>query len=86
MGIGRTFVKEYKNIIFYNIVKNNEFKRTNTLILSRLIFINKTPTALNKETCKPTFNYKNKTKKKRGLTLEQILQLKEGNDYFKKKN
>ena len=85
MAIGRIFVKEYKNIIFYNIVKNNEFKRTNTLILSRLIFINKTPTALNKETCKPIFNHKIKSNKKRGLTIEQNLQLKEGNIYFRKK-
>ena len=66
-------------------MKNDEFIRTNTLILSRLIFINKTPTALNKETCKPSFKYKSKYKKVRGLTVEEDSKIKQGNIVFKKK-
>ena len=66
-------------------MKNNEFKRLNTLILSRLILINKTPTPLNKETCKPIFNSRNKIQKTRGLTLEENTRIKEGNILFKRK-
>ncbi len=66
-------------------MKNNEFKKTNTLILSRLIVINRTPTSLNKETCKPMLFKLKKRMKNRGLTIEQNLQIKEGNIYFKNK-
>ena len=65
-------------------MKNNDFNKMNTIILSRLILINKTPTPLNKETCKPSFKLK-KRKKIKGLTLEQNMKIKEGNIFFKKK-
>ena len=70
MVIGKIFVKIIINIIFYNIVKKDECKKVNTLILNRLININRTPTPLNKETCKPAFNFKTKFRRK-GLILEQ---------------
>ena len=49
-----------------------------------MIFINQTPTALNKETCKPSFKFKKRIRNK-GLTLEQSPIIKEGNEFFKKK-
>ena len=58
----------------------HEFNRINTLIFSRLFLINRTPTPLNKKTCKPLFKFKKKLKYK-GLTLEQ----KEENIFFKNK-
>ena len=64
-------------------MKKDEFKKMNTLILNRLLNINKTPTPLNKETCKPTFKFKNKFRKK-GLFLEQNLKIKEENIIFRK--
>ena len=67
-------------------MKNNEFKKTNTLILSRLIVINRTPTSLNKETCKPMLFKLKKRMKNRGLTIEQNLQIKEGNIYLMRLN
>ena len=63
-------------------MKKNDFKRKNTLILERLIYINKTPTPLNKEKCKPTFNFK-KRKKIKGLTIEQYTIIKDNNINFK---
>ena len=83
MVIGKIFVKIIINIIFYNIVKKDECKKVNTLILNRLININRTPTPLNKETCKPAFNFKTKFRRK-GLILEQNTKIREGNILFKK--
>ena len=83
MVIGKIFVKIIINIIFYNIVKKGECKKVNTLILNRLININRTPTPLNKETCKPAFNFKTKFRRK-GLILEQNTKIREGNILFKK--
>ena len=64
-------------------MKKDEYKKVNTLILNRLININRTPTPLNKETCKPAFNFKTKFRGK-GLILEQNTKIREGNILFKK--
>ena len=63
-------------------MKINDFKRKNTLILERLIYINKKPTPLNKEKCKPAFNFI-KRKKIKGLTIEQYTIIKDNNINFK---
>ena len=53
----------------------------NSFILERLVNINKSPTELNKEMCKPRFHLKKKIKFK-GLTLEENNKLKEENIKF----
>ena len=53
----------------------------NSFILGRLININKTPTELNKATCKPRFLFKKRIKFK-GLTLEENIKIKEVNTKF----
>ena len=62
-------------------MKINEFKRMNSLILERLININRTPTSLNKETCKPMFSLKKNIKIK-GLTIEENMKIKDVNSKF----
>ena len=56
----------------------------NSLIIGRLININKTPTDLNRKTCKPIFLFKKKIKFN-GFTKEEHTQLKQENNKFQKR-